>query len=118
MCCRSPWMSRQGSIGCGMGTDRVATLQGYNVKSLQGYIMAWRIFVAISLLALGLRPAELLSVEITVFAASSLTDSLKEIRTAYEQKTRDKIVFNFAASSVLARQIAEGAPTDIFFSAD
>jgi molybdate transport system substrate-binding protein len=55
---------------------------------------------------------------ITVFAAASLTDSLSKIATQYEQKTHDKIVFNFAGSSLLARQIEEGAPADIFFSAD
>ena len=56
--------------------------------------------------------------EIHVFAAASLTDALKEIAVDYEKKTGDKLQFNFAASSVLARQIEEGAPADIFFSAD
>jgi len=56
--------------------------------------------------------------EITVFAAASLTDSLKEIAAAYEKTSGDRIVFNFGASSMLARQIDEGAPADIFFSAD
>jgi molybdate transport system substrate-binding protein len=55
---------------------------------------------------------------ITVFAAASLTDGLKEIARDYQSKTGDKIEFNFAASSVLERQIEEGAPADIFFSAD
>jgi molybdate transport system substrate-binding protein len=58
------------------------------------------------------------SAQITVFAASSLTDSLKEIAVDYEKRTGDIVVFNFAASSLLARQIEEGAPADIFFSAD
>ena len=56
--------------------------------------------------------------QVTVFAAASLAESLKEIATAYEKQTGDKIVFNFAASGPLARQIEEGAPADIFFSAD
>ena len=56
--------------------------------------------------------------EIHVFAAASLTDALKEIAGTYEKKTGDKIYFNLAASSVLARQIEEGAPADLFFSAD
>jgi molybdate transport system substrate-binding protein len=56
--------------------------------------------------------------EINVFAAASLTDSLKEIAGTYEKESGDKIVFNFGASSTLARQIEEGAPADIFFSAD
>jgi len=54
----------------------------------------------------------------TVFAAASLTDSLKAIAADYEKKTGDKVRFNFGASSFLARQIEEGAPADIFFSAD
>lgn len=48
--------------------------------------------------------------EVHVFAAASLSDSLKEIATAYEKQTGDKVVFNFGASSLLARQIEEGAP--------
>src|SRR6478735_6363378 len=56
--------------------------------------------------------------EITVFAAASLSEALKEIAAKYEPATGDKLTFNFAASSVLARQIKEGAPADLFFSAD
>jgi len=55
---------------------------------------------------------------VTVFAAASLTESLRQIATAYEKRTGDTIVFNFAASGPLVRQIEEGAPADIFFSAD
>lgn len=55
---------------------------------------------------------------VTVFAAASLTDCLKEIAAVYERQTGERIVFNFAASSFLARQIEEGAPADVFFSAD
>ena len=56
--------------------------------------------------------------QVTVFAAASLTDSLKEIAIGYEKKSGDRILFNLGASSTLARQIQEGAPADIFFSAD
>lgn len=56
--------------------------------------------------------------EVRVFAAASLTDGLKVIASAYAQKSNDRIIFNFGASSTLARQIEEGAPADIFFSAD
>ncbi len=56
--------------------------------------------------------------QVTVFAAASLTDSLKQIGADYEKTSGDKIVFNFAASGTLARQIEAGAPADIFFSAD
>ena len=56
--------------------------------------------------------------EIQVYAAASLTDAMTEIGEQYQKETGDKLIFNFAASSVLARQIDEGAPADIFFSAD
>jgi len=62
--------------------------------------------------------ANLHAADVTVFAAASLTDSLKEIAGTYKKNSGDKIIFNFAASSTLARQIEEGAPADIFFSAD
>ena len=56
--------------------------------------------------------------ELNVYAASSLTDALKEIATNYEAQGGDRVAYNFAASNVLARQIEESAPADIFFSAD
>jgi molybdate transport system substrate-binding protein len=56
--------------------------------------------------------------DITVFAAASLTDALKEIAVGYEKTTGDKVRFNFAASNTLAQQIRAGAPADLFFSAD
>jgi len=55
---------------------------------------------------------------VLVFAAASLTDALKEIATSWEIASGESVVFNFAASSLLARQIREGAPADLFLSAD
>lgn len=73
------------------------------------------VFLALTLLALAVR---LRAAEVTVFAAASLTDSLQAIATDYEKQSGDKILFNFGASSTLARQLEQGAPADIFFSAD
>lgn len=56
--------------------------------------------------------------DITVFAAASLTDALKEVAANYEKVGSAKVVFNFAASNTLEIQIKSGAPADIFFSAD
>ena len=56
--------------------------------------------------------------DLTVFAAASLSDALKEIAVSYKRQSADRIVFNFGSSSMLARQIQEGAPADVFFSAD
>ena len=56
--------------------------------------------------------------EVDVAAAASLQDVLQAIAPLYEAKTHDKVVYNFGASSGLARQIRAGAPADVFFSAD
>jgi molybdate transport system substrate-binding protein len=55
---------------------------------------------------------------VTVFAAASLADALTEIGRAFEASSGTRVVFNFGASSDLARQIRAGAPADVFFSAD
>ncbi|MBU7315674.1 molybdate ABC transporter substrate-binding protein [Paenibacillus oleatilyticus] len=61
-------------------------------------------------------PAE--KVELTVSAAASLTDALKEIQTTYESKNAGiKLNFNFGASGALQQQIEQGAPADVFLSA-
>ena len=56
--------------------------------------------------------------QILVSGAASLTDVLKEISGAYQSKSKHQVNFTFGPSSTLARQIEEGAPVDIFFSAD
>ncbi len=56
--------------------------------------------------------------EITVFAAASLTDVLQEIAGEFKAETGISVRYSFAASSALARQIASGAPADVFVSAD
>jgi molybdate transport system substrate-binding protein len=63
-------------------------------------------------------PAPVRADEILVSAAASLTDALREISTVYQTKSKHTVKFNFGPSSGLARQIDEGAPADIFFSAD
>jgi molybdate transport system substrate-binding protein len=55
---------------------------------------------------------------VTVFAAASLTNVLQEVGDAFTKETSITVKFSFAASSVLARQIENGAPADVFFSAD
>jgi len=69
-------------------------------------------------LGLTLLASSVLASEIKVSAAASLSDALKTLAPAYEQKSGDKLVFNFGASGALARQIKEGAPADVFLSAD
>jgi molybdate transport system substrate-binding protein len=59
-----------------------------------------------------------LAANLRVSAAASLTDALHEIGAAYERQSGDTLLYNFGASSMLARQIQEGAPADLFISAD
>ncbi len=69
----------------------------------------------LGILLLGLR-AE--GAPLTVHAAASLTDAMKEIAASYERSNGGEVRLNFDASSILARQIEEGAPADVFLSAD
>jgi molybdate transport system substrate-binding protein len=55
---------------------------------------------------------------ITVFAAASLTNVLQELGDGFTKETSIPVRFSFAASSALARQIENGAPADVFLSAD
>jgi molybdate transport system substrate-binding protein len=55
---------------------------------------------------------------LTVFAAASMKNALDDIDAAYTAKTGVKVAASYAASSVLAKQIDQGAPADIFVSAD
>ena len=55
---------------------------------------------------------------LTVFAAASMKNALDDVDAAYTAKTGVKVVASYAASSVLAKQIDQGAPADIFLSAD
>ena len=55
---------------------------------------------------------------ITVFAAASLTNVLQDLGDGFTKESSTPVRFSFAASSALARQIENGAPADVFFSAD
>jgi len=55
---------------------------------------------------------------LTVFAAASLKNALDEVDAAFTARTGTKVVASYAASSALIRQIEQGAPADVFFSAD
>jgi molybdate transport system substrate-binding protein len=63
-------------------------------------------------------PLVALAADLRVSAAASLTDVLQEIAPIYEKQSGDAMLFNFGASSMLARQIQEGEPADLFISAD
>jgi molybdate transport system substrate-binding protein len=56
--------------------------------------------------------------EIKVFAAASLTAAFTELGRRYTAAQGTKVTFNFAGSQALATQIGQGAPADVFASAD
>ena len=76
---------------------------------------------AAAILALGvtvLIPAVSDAGEITVFAAASMSNAMTGIETSFEAATGHDLVVSLAGSSTLARQIQQGAPADIFISAN
>jgi molybdate transport system substrate-binding protein len=55
---------------------------------------------------------------VTVFAAASTTDALTSLGELFLQRGMGKVIFSFASSSTLAKQIERGAPAQVFLSAD
>jgi len=86
--------------------------------------MKWPNIMALGLLAFwGIalaQPTPVLGAqELTVSAAASLTNAFPEIGKSFEQQhPGTQVIFNFAASGPLLQQIAQGAPVDVFASAD
>lgn len=55
---------------------------------------------------------------VLVFAAASLRSALDDIANYWRRETRGQVVISYAATSALARQVEQGAPADVFISAD
>src|SRR6204780_507548 len=53
-----------------------------------------------------------------VAAAADLAFAFKDVGEAYEKKTGQKVVFSFGATGLLEKQLAEGAPFDVFAAAN
>jgi molybdate transport system substrate-binding protein len=65
-----------------------------------------------------LDPAPAQGRDTLVFAAASLKNALDEIAAQWQRETGKKVVISYAASNALIRQIEQGAPADMFISAD
>jgi molybdate transport system substrate-binding protein len=76
-------------------------------------LLRWIAALAAAALMSGAAHAE----TVTVFAAASLKNALDEVGAAYA-KTGGEARFSYAASSAIARQIEQGAPADVYVSAD
>ena len=73
----------------------------------------WLLFALLLLATSGAQAQEIIA-----SAAASLTDALNEVGRAHAGNKGTTLRLNFGASSELARQIEQGAPADLFFSAD
>jgi molybdate transport system substrate-binding protein len=75
--------------------------------------MRFLLFALVLLVPLAARAQEL-----TVFAAASLTDAMKDVSALWTKAGHPPLTLSFGASSTLARQIEEGVPAALFASAD
>jgi molybdate transport system substrate-binding protein len=73
--------------------------------------------ILVALAVIGIVPAAS-AAEIVVFAAASLKEALDDAVRVYDTQSGDDVKISYAASSTLAKQIENGAPADIFISAD
>jgi molybdate transport system substrate-binding protein len=78
-----------------------------------------RLFVTLGLMALAMGPARAQEARpVLVFAAASLQTAFNAIAAAWQKEKGGKVTLSYAASSALARQLEQGAPADLFASAD
>jgi molybdate transport system substrate-binding protein len=63
-------------------------------------------------------PARAQGSDVVVFAAASLKNALDDVAAQWRKESGNKVVISYAASSALAKQIEQGAPAQLFISAD
>src|SRR5580704_15417552 len=117
-----------------MTAPRRMYLRACTISIGSGFISmanAWRCFptmrrlISLSLIAflvlasgISIPRAESADREINVAAAADLSAALQEVATNYEKRTGVAVKLSFGASGALTQQIQNGAPFDVFFSAD
>jgi molybdate transport system substrate-binding protein len=80
--------------------------------------MRWSEIIAVGLLAAVQLCAHAQERPVTVFAAASLKEAMDELARRFERAGGGRVLVSYAASPALARQIENGAPADMFISAD
>jgi molybdate transport system substrate-binding protein len=78
----------------------------------------WISLLAAAALASGIGPSAAQSRDVLVFAAASLKNALDDVAGQWQRQTGKRVAISYAASNNLIRQIEQGAPADIFMSAD
>jgi molybdate transport system substrate-binding protein len=83
-------------------------------------VLKKRAFLAVlaAAIAAAPHPATAQNRSITVFAAASMKNALDDVDAAFTKKTGINVVASYAASSAMIKQIEQGAPVDVFVSAD
>jgi molybdate transport system substrate-binding protein len=86
------------------------------MRSISVGVAFLSVLLAASLLALATpRPA---TVDLSVAAAADLSSALKQLAANYEQKTGVRLKLSFGSSGMLTQELQNGAPFDVFLSAD
>lgn len=82
--------------------------------------MAARLFAFIALMFAAIAAPQIAAAQdtLTVFAAASMKNALDDANAAFTKTSGIKVTASYAASSALAKQIEQGAPADVFVSAD
>ena len=88
------------------------------VRDMQTYFRFWAAVILLVFCMVGLPHRADAEDPLVVFAASSLTDVMAELSREFEEQYGQRIIVSVAATSVLARQIKNGAPAHVFVSAD
>ena len=86
------------------------------LQRMVGVVVALSACAAALLLLPVVAPAH--AQDLTVFAAASLKEALDEAAAQFQRANGQKSVISYASSSALAKQIENGAPADVFISAD
>src|SRR5215831_15011615 len=106
---------------------RVATqyVNGAEARNLRASLiilgvvaLAFVVWLGGRLLSVGATTAHTEDKTITVFAAASLKNALDDVDIAFTKQSGIKVVVSYGASSALAKQIEQGAPADVFASAN
>jgi molybdate transport system substrate-binding protein len=99
-------------------TGGVVAVQSSTMQTLMRFLV--RGLIAILILRAGFPPqrADAADREINVAAAADLSAALQEVAVIYQKHTGVVVKLSFGASGALTQQIQNGAPFDIFFSAD
>lgn len=89
-----------------------------NKRTLIKFILGFFLSLMVVIIPQWMMTSAQSSVNLTISAAASLRQVMEEIQTAYGQnKSNVRLNYNFGSSGSLQRQIEQGAPVDIFFSA-